>query len=301
MNTPLLGESSKELVTLAREHGYNVSMMQLARWHRAGLLRPPRQRPLGKGKGTQSVYPRGTGEQLLLLCAIHSHERRLAVIAWQLWWAGYPVSLHHIRDAIDAVIERLRRNITYIAELQALECDETEEAAESMQDFIEQVAEASLSYKPLRRIRKRVGRERFPTFVRMLCQIATGTFNEYGINYDSTEGKIERQILERGLGFRQGVSQNFHFSEDSLRRISVTLHAFLVSDSFGLVSDYELMHARDHVRTFIALSGCTSISDAILQEMEQVGGRFGQASLLILRIALKSVRPLPLPIAGLCI
>ncbi len=87
------GETRQELLDLARDNGYEVSSPQLARWHREGLLPQPEVRRLGKGHGTQTVYPPGTEDQLLALCAIRDKKWRLGPTAWYLWWAGYEVSL----------------------------------------------------------------------------------------------------------------------------------------------------------------------------------------------------------------
>ena len=97
MERNALRGSSQHLITVAHEHGYAVSMTQLGRWHRMGLLPHPQQQSQGKARGSQSLYPSGTEEQLLALCAIHIGERCLSFLAWQLWWTGYPVALPLIR------------------------------------------------------------------------------------------------------------------------------------------------------------------------------------------------------------
>ncbi|HEY7418141.1 MAG TPA: hypothetical protein VH593_23380, partial [Ktedonobacteraceae bacterium] len=84
MNNDASPETSGALLTLAQHHGYIVSPTQLVRWHRAGLLPRPRQIPLKEARGTCSLYPRGTGEQLLLLCELKTSERRFSHLAWQL-------------------------------------------------------------------------------------------------------------------------------------------------------------------------------------------------------------------------
>jgi hypothetical protein len=84
MNTDASFEKSADVLTLARQQGYSLSALQLVRWHRAGLLPRPQQQPLKAARGTCSLYPPGTGEQVLLLCSLHPRERRLAHLAWQL-------------------------------------------------------------------------------------------------------------------------------------------------------------------------------------------------------------------------
>src|SRR5258707_5993855 len=70
-------ESRDQVIGYASSLGYIVSAAQLARWHRAGLLPRPRQRPLGRGRGTETVYPPGTSVQVVALCQIKAEEHRL--------------------------------------------------------------------------------------------------------------------------------------------------------------------------------------------------------------------------------
>jgi len=92
-------ETRGELIELANTNGYEVSAAQLQRWRQRGLLPRPQQEHLGKGRGTRTVYPEGTGQQLLALCAIHLGEgvRRLEWVAWRLWWPGGEISMEPVR------------------------------------------------------------------------------------------------------------------------------------------------------------------------------------------------------------
>ena len=89
------GERACDLIARAAEAGFEVSPTQLARWHRHGLLPRPWQQPLGKGKGTETVYPAGTGDQLLALCEFRKQTRLLGRVGWHLWWHGFPVDCSH--------------------------------------------------------------------------------------------------------------------------------------------------------------------------------------------------------------
>src|SRR5258708_11154308 len=106
-------ERSRLLVNLAHEHGYEVSATQLGRWHRAGLLPRPKQQAMGKAQGSQSLYPPGTSEQLLALCALRSHERRFSHLACQPWWARYPVDLQIISRYVHETAARLSNRVQW--------------------------------------------------------------------------------------------------------------------------------------------------------------------------------------------
>ena len=76
----------------------DITVTQLARWQRAGLLVGQRQRPLGKGHGTETVNPLGSGPRLLRAYSLQKGERRLPHIAWRLWWEGYAVPVDILRQ-----------------------------------------------------------------------------------------------------------------------------------------------------------------------------------------------------------
>jgi hypothetical protein len=78
-------ESKEELLAAAAKAGFEVSEAQLARWHRSGLLPRPQVRSLGRGKGTESLYPPGSSDRLVRVAELHVEEHRLANAGWRLW------------------------------------------------------------------------------------------------------------------------------------------------------------------------------------------------------------------------
>ncbi len=100
-------ESRDQVIGYASSLGYIVSAAQLARWHRAGLLPRPRQRPLGRGRGTETVYPPGTSVQVVALCQIKAEEHRLDRVAFRLWWEGFTIEPDVIRNLLVAKMNRV--------------------------------------------------------------------------------------------------------------------------------------------------------------------------------------------------
>src|SRR5215470_20045408 len=88
-----------------------VTERQITRWHFEGLIPKPKQRRLGRGRGTETVYPIGTAKQLLALVNIRSKKRRLAPIGWGLWWQGYPVDMELIRDFFVSAVKKWEKGI----------------------------------------------------------------------------------------------------------------------------------------------------------------------------------------------
>jgi hypothetical protein len=109
MNGP--PEPRDQVIEYAAALGYPVSAAQLARWHRAGLLPRPRQRPLGRGRGTETSYPSGTSVQVVALCQIKEEEHRLDRVAFRLWWEGFPVETAVIRSQLAATMGPLEDEI----------------------------------------------------------------------------------------------------------------------------------------------------------------------------------------------
>jgi hypothetical protein len=177
----------------------------LVRWHRAGLLPRPRQLPLKGARGTCSLYPSGTGEQLILLCAFRTAERRFAHLAWQLWLAGYPVDLRLIRVQLAHATLRLTRWRRWLVDFkQAVQAMDASGVALS---FIERYATGDLHSQLLRRIRKRIGGHHFPTFLRLLVELTTELSSETTSNYDKHEWLLDLRILALGLGLEKRFVQ----------------------------------------------------------------------------------------------
>lgn len=106
-----LPETRDEVIQRASALGYDVSAAQLARWHRAGLLPRPRQRALGRGRGTETVYPPDTSVQVVAICQVKDDERRLERVAFRLWWEGFAVDLGVIRGQLAEIMGPLEAEI----------------------------------------------------------------------------------------------------------------------------------------------------------------------------------------------
>jgi hypothetical protein len=205
MNSEAPFETNKEILAQAQQRGYPISATQLVRWHRAGLLPRPRQHPLKEARGTCSLYPSGTGEQVVLLCSLQRNERRFAHLAWQVWLAGYPVDLHLIRAQLAHAAVRLARWTQWFIDFKHLmhATDTSEEAY----FLFESYAAGDLRFQLVRRIRKRIGRQYFPTFLRLLVELATDLDTQMTSYYDEDEWLLDLRILARGLGLEKRFVQ----------------------------------------------------------------------------------------------
>ncbi|QBD80478.1 hypothetical protein EPA93_32695 [Ktedonosporobacter rubrisoli] len=260
MDTDVLAEKSEELLALARQHGYPISVYQLARWHRAGLLPRPQQHPLKGGRGTCSLYPPGTGEQLLLLCSLRTCERRLAHLAWRVWLAGYRVEGKLIRIQLQRAAVRLTLWWQWLAGFKqaASQAD-----AEQTLDWIECYAQGPLRWQPLRRIRKRVGRKHFSTFLSRLLDLTTEDGSERAVSDDEYEWQLDMRILARGLGLEKRFTSKrkaleyylLGFLLPRLRWFFRWSQELAWEELLEHVTAFEVLQARDELLTWLMRQG----------------------------------------------
>ena len=257
MNRDTSYETNEALLTLAQQYGYMVSPTQLVRWHRAGLLPRPRQLPLKGTRGTYSLYPSGTSEQLLLLCEFRTTERRFSHLAWQLWLVGYPVDLHLIRAQLAQATLRLAHWRRWFADFtQSLH---GKDASGEALDLIEHYAAGDLHFQPLRRSRKRTGRQHFSTFLRLLTRLATELGSETTGDYDEREWLFDLRILALGLGLEKRFVQKKDALEYYLVQVLMPqLHwLFRRLQEVGWehllesVTDFDLLQTRDELCTWL--------------------------------------------------
>lgn len=300
-------QSSAWLLDQAQARGYRVSKTQLTRWHRAGLLPAPRQHSLGKGRGTSSLYPPGTDEQLYELCTVHTRERRLAQIAWHLWWAGYPVSFSYVDAFLRETVGRIEEQLQVFSLLRhvAQQNEGETELPEALLDYLDQAAGARLGTLPLRRARKRTGSEHFPTFLRIVLEIAAGTFNGFGNDYDTREQNFEQRIVEKALGLDAAFASRYISPEQdvgsdlarTLQSFSRWLHLEVWETLLSRVTIFEIVQARDELRTFLTMFAARkafhpdapSTLFTIVDETLQAVDARDQALMLVIWLALRSM------------
>lgn len=260
MNIDESFEKSTEVLLRAQQQGYALSVHQLVRWHRAGLLPRPLQSPLKGARGTCSLYPPGTGEQVLLLCSLRERERRLAHLAWQVWLAGYRMEDRLIRSQLQQTTTRISRWMQWFADFkQAFSQHDFEQAL----DQIEHYAEGPLRMQPLRRIRKRIGRRHFSTFLARLLDLTMEVDSERTSLVDDHEQQLDLRILARGLGLEKRFV-------DKKEALNLYLVGFLLPllrwffrwsqelDWQGLlehVTAFEVLQARDDLRNWLRRLG----------------------------------------------
>jgi len=87
-------ETLVEVLSYARSCGYPTSRSQIRRYQQNEVIPKPRQVGLGRGRGSETLYPAETGRQLVAARkALKS--KSLARARWRLWWDSW-----HVRPEI---------------------------------------------------------------------------------------------------------------------------------------------------------------------------------------------------------
>src|SRR5439155_6794105 len=97
--------TERELLEVARQHRYELTPRVLKRWRMEGLIPRPRQiHALGK-RGSGSLYPPESVDQLLAVCELRDRERRFDELRFRLWWEGRWVEAEALRRSLLNLID----------------------------------------------------------------------------------------------------------------------------------------------------------------------------------------------------
>lgn len=294
------GEPAAKVVETARAHGYVVTDDQRVRWHRAGLLPRPVQRHLGRGHGTETVYPAGTAAQLAALLRLHNGKRlRVGHAGWALWWDGWPVDTAFARDFLGEMAIEWERSFGQLRD---------EGGACELSEVAWRVIYGRTDTPVLRRALKRVGSKRSPDFKRLLIAIAAGRFEDFMPEADKA-GATDEDVFKRGMGvYRRSKFSPAHQGAiwlrgdlaGLLRGAQEALSPQAIRTALDEATDDDLMRARDECHAL--LTGLDNVR-AVMEHQFGSGG-YGLAALphpeelhhdtgVVLLLAWLSFRQLP--------
>ncbi|MEV8129482.1 hypothetical protein AB0P07_36645 [Streptomyces sp. NPDC085944] len=106
-STTAPASADQQLIDHARQHGYGVSMKQLASWRRAGLLPRHRVRALGRGRGSASVPVDEAFGLVVALARLARRGTRPFHLALALFDEGHPVPEQAVREAFGQAVRGL--------------------------------------------------------------------------------------------------------------------------------------------------------------------------------------------------
>jgi len=223
--------SKEQVIAYAAEHGHAITLSQFDRWRKRGLLPSPVLTGRGRGFGVRASYPQSAGPQLVAVCEQLDTNRSVERALWHLWWNGFPIDVKHPRATLEAVLSDIELRGRVGERLMA----------EDGQDFAAEVEASALAggtNHDVGRVRRRLGKARYPTFYTMLFEIASGAYES-----QLTE---DADFIARGLG----VDASPVVTPRALQVVSRYVHDHLRS-AFESAQSNDLCSARDEVRLLL--------------------------------------------------
>jgi hypothetical protein len=228
-------ESAEYLLATALGHGYRVSRSELHRWQQCGLIPAPRQRGLGRGRGSVVSYDPGSARQLVAVFRRLWWDRSSRIALFRLWWDGYPVDEAQLRDFLNRLVVRLARYRDLLEEGDG----DSPDNPNDVQCELDRRARGRLCHRALTRLRRAVGKERFTSLARLLFEAGLGLFEVW---YDPAG---EFQLFAKAFGLE-------HSSFDlQLRTASRLLNLDNARIALRRASLQDLEQARDELRALL--------------------------------------------------
>jgi hypothetical protein len=259
-----LEEPASVVLAWVRALGHQISDDQLADSHRRGLIPRPRQVGLGQGKGTASLYPKGTTVQVLaLLAAKQIAGRDPERAGWILWNNSYPVDEYLWRDPFREASESLVKVSREVFEF--VDAEDTSAppiVSEAAIDQIEHISSCRNESAMFGPIRRSLGRKKSKIALRNLIEVFGGIFESSGVlqNYDGSAAYELRKIFDKLIGddeHRSKQNNKINFSiggiefDDMLIKISDALAKLRGLSIIDTYSDTELFQARNELNALV--------------------------------------------------
>lgn len=189
----LIGETTTEIVKRVAFAGLRIAPAAVARRHRRGLIPKPQRRRLGRGRGTESIYPFGTAGQLVALeLLIRKYGLNYDRIGWLLWRDGYAVDPQYWRGPLEEACSEYNRTVNRFSDRsEGSKPFLTEAAIEEM----ENVAKSKNRLNATGFLRRTLRGELFVTFLRTTMQVAMGAFVRSNVQIDHDQDLALRRLL----------------------------------------------------------------------------------------------------------
>jgi hypothetical protein len=262
--------TAADLLRTAAAEGLAVTIDQLHRWCREGVMPRPRQRSLGRGRGTVAVYPPSAEQQLLALRRLLILDRNLRRVGLALWWQGYPVEHALMRQALEHALEQWEQVVTELTAPPG-------QLSDKAWTLIEGADQLRFGSKWLRQVRRRIGAKNFSIILHLLLRIITG--QPLDLHSESDDHLIVRwapaewQLIERGLGLARARTDALPPATgwltgpivESLHTVAERLRMPAMRVALLAASDRDLEAARSEILTTLqVIAAAKTIAEAVL-------------------------------------
>lgn len=194
-------EEKSWLVDQAAVHGFRITSDDVVRWHRAGLLPPPKQLTTHGRSGSKTLYPVGTLTPLLRLCEVRRVHKRFERNGWDMWWRGFPVHKKYWMPILEKTAKHWDKIVVRISEPGE---DGARDLKEMVADISVKAAKLPASGAIAGDAKRRLGPAKFATLLNVMLDGALGNFESWenrdpGADHLLAEMQHLFAILFRGL------------------------------------------------------------------------------------------------------
>ena len=154
-------ESQAEVDACLRETG--VTMDQVRRWRREGLLLDVEQAWPEAYHGSEVSYPASTCAQIKAAKELFETKNRVDFVGWELWWRGFPVDERHWRPLLIQAANLGDKALRIFKLL-----NRRNEAREAGPTIADRTVQADTSNSLYLKFKRRVSQEDLPALLGML-------------------------------------------------------------------------------------------------------------------------------------
>jgi hypothetical protein len=238
--------TAEQLLRAAKEAGFEVSERRLEDWRYRGLMPRP-ERVASPGKAPLWLYPAGAREQLIALCRYREKTKDMDAVKVGLWFDGFPIDKPAVRDAIAAVLGRMRDLVERTLLEQAQRADEGRPLTqgEAIDKLAHRAAGKHGSRPSPRTIRMpRSDRARGIAFMLRL-------FMGYDLGNIESDAKFAEQAMGLSAG-RRGLPQRWlEWPAEELANLRSIIALPVLIDAAQTATTEELARARGFARAFV--------------------------------------------------
>jgi hypothetical protein len=240
--------------------GSLVTLDQIERWRREGLLPHPRQVGHGRGKGSHSEVPQGSVAQAQQIARLYAIRRKRNWVGWQLWLDGFDVAERYWREPME-----IARNTVLETREAARRYKRSSPAQSGDPATLKRQVLAAVRDTPLYAALATIRPDIVETLAAFFAEIIIGEFAGFTRESDLRPNEDERAAVLAVMGVRTSANSQ-------------------IADFTGLIEG----ELQDIAKAFSALARRKSIAEPSLEDRREflAAGEIGKSLYSFYRVTL---------------